>query len=43
MIASVCAPNAIDVGDLYVCDAHAEQLVARARARGLEVSMWPPE
>jgi hypothetical protein len=30
------------VADLYVCAAHAEQLVARARAKGLEVSMWPP-
>jgi hypothetical protein len=30
------------VADLYVCTAHAAQLVARARAKGLEVSLWPP-
>ena len=27
------------MADLNVCDAHAEQLVQRARAKGLEVSM----
>jgi hypothetical protein len=30
------------VADLYVCPSHAEQLVARAREKGLDVSMWPP-
>jgi len=29
------------VADLYVCTAHVEQLVARARARKLEISIWP--
>jgi len=30
------------VADLYVCAGHADQLVARARAKGIEVSPWPP-
>ena len=30
------------VADLYVCTPHAEQLVARAREKGLDVLMWPP-
>jgi hypothetical protein len=30
------------VADLYVCAAHGEQLIGRAKAKGLEVSMWPP-
>jgi hypothetical protein len=30
------------VADLYVCDPHAEQLVARARAKNLEITIWPP-
>ena len=31
------------VADLYVCDPHAEQLIARAQKRSLEVSICPPE
>ena len=32
------------VADLYVCKAHLERLVARARAKNLKVSMlWPPD
>jgi len=30
------------VADMNVCTLHAGQLVERARASGLEVSMWPP-
>jgi len=30
------------VADLYVCAGHAEQLVERARAKGIELSPWPP-
>ena len=30
------------MGDLNVCDAHTRQLVARARAKNLEISAWPP-
>ena len=30
------------VADLYVCDPHAEQLLGRARAKGLEICIWPP-
>jgi hypothetical protein len=30
------------VADLYVCTAHAEQLEVRARAKGIEVAVWPP-
>ena len=30
------------VADLYVCAAHAEQLVDCAKAKGMEVAMWPP-
>jgi hypothetical protein len=30
------------VADLYVCEGHAENLIARARARDLGVSIWPP-
>jgi hypothetical protein len=30
------------MGNMDVCEAHAEQLVARARAKNLEVSIWPP-
>ena len=29
------------VADLYVCEGHAEHLIARARARDLGVSIWP--
>ena len=28
--------------DLYVCEAHADQLVPRAKAKGIEVLPWPP-
>ena len=41
-IRPVDAIGAPKTADLYACDAHAGQLVARARAKGLEVSMWPP-
>jgi hypothetical protein len=30
------------IADLYVCAPHADELVARARAKGLAVSIWPP-
>jgi hypothetical protein len=30
------------VADLYVCAGHAEQLVTRARAKGIDVAPWPP-
>ena len=30
------------VADLYVCKSHAGELVARARAKGLKVVVWPP-
>jgi hypothetical protein len=30
------------VADLYVCDGYSEQIVARARAKGIQISMWPP-
>jgi hypothetical protein len=41
-IRPVDAIGAPMVADLFLCDAHAEQLVARARAKNLEVSPWPP-
>jgi hypothetical protein len=30
------------VADLYVCERHADELVARARAKGIDVTSWPP-
>ena len=30
------------VADLYACTAHTDELVTRARVKGIEVSMWPP-
>jgi hypothetical protein len=30
------------MGDLNVCTSHAERLVARARAKNLEISIWAP-
>jgi len=30
------------IADLYVCTSHAGQLVERARAKNLKVSVWPP-
>jgi hypothetical protein len=41
-IRSVDAIGSPMVADLYVCDAHANHLVARARAKNIEVSKWPP-
>jgi hypothetical protein len=30
------------VADLYVCEGHGDQLIARARAKGIDVTLWPP-
>jgi hypothetical protein len=30
------------IADLFVCDADAEQIVARAKTKGIEISIWPP-
>ncbi len=32
----------IMVADLYVCTGHAQQLVSRASAKNLEITVWPP-
>jgi hypothetical protein len=30
------------VADLYTCTAHTDEIVERARVKGIEVSVWPP-